>query len=134
MVSFLLDTNVIIDVLRQRRDRHLLIGELLNQGHPLASCPVTLTEIYAGMRANEETATRAFMNSLLFLPVTAEIAERAGHLKAQYARRGTSLAFQDVTIAAVCMAYGCTLVTENVRDFPMPDLILYPLLARTKKP
>jgi predicted nucleic acid-binding protein len=30
-------------------------------------------------------------------------------------------------IGAVAITYGCTLVTENVKDFPMPELALYPL-------
>jgi predicted nucleic acid-binding protein len=127
MKPLLLDTNVIVDALRKRNERHLLVDHLLDQGQPLASCPITLTEIYAGMRPNEEKPTRAFMKSLLFLAITEDIAEQAGHLKAQYARRGRAISFQDASIAAVCIAYGCTLVTENVRDFPMPELQLYPL-------
>jgi predicted nucleic acid-binding protein len=65
------------------------------------------------------------MKSLVFLPVTEEIAEQAGHLKAHYAKRGKILSLQDVTIAAVSIAYGCTLVTENVKEFPMPELQVY---------
>ena len=125
MTPFLLDTNIIVDVLRRRPDALLLIENLLNQGQPLASCPITITEVYAGMRAQEEKATRAFMGSLVFLPVTSEIAEHAGHLKARYARRGKALSVQDATIAAVSIAYGCTLVTENVKDLPMPELKVY---------
>jgi predicted nucleic acid-binding protein len=128
MSSFLLDTNVIVDALRRRKDRHLLVESLLLQGQPLASCPVTVTEIYAGMRPHEEGPTRAFMDSLLFLPVTKEIAERAGYLKAFYTKRGKSLSFQDATIAAIAIAHGCTLVTENVKDFPMPDVRMYSFL------
>ena len=127
MKSFLLDTNIIVDALRGRKGRHLLIDRLLGQGQPLASCPVTVTEIYAGMRSHEEKLTRAFMQSLLFLAITAEIAEQAGLLKARYSKLGKTLSFQDATIAAVAIAYGCTLVTENIKDFPMPELDLYPL-------
>jgi predicted nucleic acid-binding protein len=127
MKPLLLDTNVIVDALRKRNERHLLVGHLLDQGQPLASCPITLTEIYAGMRPSEEKPTRAFMKSLLFLAITEDIAEQAGRLKAQYAKRGRTLSFQDASIAAVCIAYGCTLVTENAKDFPMPELQLYPL-------
>jgi predicted nucleic acid-binding protein len=105
MKPLLLDTNIIDNVLRKRNERHLLVDDLLDQGQP----------------------TRAFMKSLLFLAITEDIAEQAGRLKAQYAKRGTTLSFQDAGIAAVCIAYGCTLVTENAKDFPMPDLQLYPL-------
>ena len=82
MMPFLLDTNIIIDVLRRRNERHLLIERFLEQRQPLASCPIILTEVYSGMRPQEEKATRAFLRSLLFLPVTGEIAEEAGRLMA----------------------------------------------------
>ena len=39
MKPFLLDTNVIVDALRKRNERHLLVDHLLDQGQPLASCP-----------------------------------------------------------------------------------------------
>jgi predicted nucleic acid-binding protein len=124
MKPFLLDTNIIVDALRKRNNRHLLVGQFLDQGQPLASCPIT---IYAGMRPHEEKPTRAFMRSLLFFGITKEIAEQAGLLKAQYAKRGRAISFQDASIAAVCIAYGCTLVTENTKDFPMAELQLYSL-------
>jgi len=127
MKPLLLDTNIIVDALRKRNERHVLVDRLLDQGQPLASCPITLTEIYAGMRPHEEKPTRTFMQSLLFLAITEDIAEQAGRLKAQYRKRGRTLSFQDASIAAVCIAYGCTLVTENVKDFPMPELQLHPL-------
>ena len=63
--------------------------------------------------------------------ITKEIAEQAGLLKAQYAKRGKTISFQDASIAAVCIAHGCMLVTENVKDFPMPELELYPLPKKT---
>src|SRR6266496_2992669 len=130
MKSLLLDTNIIVDALRGRNERHVLVDRLLAEDQPLASCPITITEIYAGMRAHEEKRTRAFMQSLLFLPVTEQISEQAGLLKAHYGRHGRTLSLQDATIAAVSLAYGCTLVTENVKDFPMPELQLYPLSNR----
>jgi predicted nucleic acid-binding protein len=123
----MLDTNIIVDALRKRNERHVLLEKLLDDGRPLASCPITVTEIYAGMRPAEERPTRAFMRGLLFFSVTEEIAEQAGRLKAQFASRGKTISFQDASIAAVCITYGCTLLTANIKDFPMPELQLYPL-------
>src|SRR5260370_34825185 len=111
MTPYLLDTNVIVNVLRRRNDAHLLVERLLRQGQPLASCPITITEVYAGMRPHEEKPTQAFMKSLVFLPITAEIAEHAGTLKARYSKRGRILSLQEVTIAALPIAYGCTILT-----------------------
>jgi predicted nucleic acid-binding protein len=70
------------------------------------------------MRAHEEKPTRAFMRSLLFWGITEEIAEQAGLRKSQYAKRGKVISFQDASIAAVCIAYDCTLVTENDKLCP----------------
>jgi predicted nucleic acid-binding protein len=64
MMPFLLDTNVIVDVLRKSNDRHLLVDHFLDEGMPLASCPISITEIYAGMRPHEEKPTRTFIRSL----------------------------------------------------------------------
>jgi len=126
MTPILLDTNIIVDVLRRRKDARLALENLLSHDSPLASCAITITEVYAGIRPHEEKSTRAFLDSLVFLPITEEIAEHAGQLKAHYGKRGTVLSLQDVTIAAVSMAYGCTLVTQNIKDFPMPELQIYP--------
>ena len=126
MTPHLLDTNVIVDVLRRRNDAHLVVERLLKQGQPLASCSITITEVYAGMRPHEEKPTRAFMKSLVFLPVTAEAAEHAGYLKAQYAQRGKPLSLQDATIAAVSIAFHSVL---SRGEFTIPLKIGVPVLC-----
>ena len=40
---------------------------------------------------------------------------------------GTPLNLGDVIIAAVAIHDGLTLLTDNTKDFPMPNLSLYPL-------
>jgi predicted nucleic acid-binding protein len=120
VATYLLDTNVLIQVLRGR-DAHSL-ESLVEQGHLLASCAVTVAEIYAGMNPKEETPTRAFVESLEYLPITLHIAEQAGLLKRDYARRGRTLSIADAMIAAVALANNCTLITGNARDFPMRGL------------
>ena len=121
----LLDTNIIIHVLRGNPMYAHLLEMLLDADHVLASCPITITEIYAGMRPIEEPRTRAFMESLSFLPITPRAAELAGLLKRQWVKKGHNLSLPDATIAAVAIENRCVLVTENVKDFPMPEVSLY---------
>ncbi len=127
MTPFLLDTNVIVDALRKRNDRPLLVDQLLDQGQPLASCPITLTEIYAGMRPNEEKPTRAFMKSLRFLAITEVIAEQAGRLKANYAKRGRT----SRTRTRVSPQSASPMPPRHGKHpgFPMSEIQLYPLTA-----
>jgi hypothetical protein len=57
------------------------------------------------------------------------VARIAGLLKRDYGRKGQTLTVADATIAAVAVFHALTLVTDNVRDFPMKELSLYPLPA-----
>ena len=127
MSAFLLDTSVIIDTINGKRNRGQLLKELLHQGHLLACCPINVTEVYAGLRAHEETRTLNLLESLQYYPITWPIARLAGELQRDYGRKGTSLATTDVTIAAVALYHQLTLITDNLKHYPMKGLTLYPL-------
>lgn len=124
-MRLLLDTSVLIDVLRARRGRMRWLAELLRSGHSLETSALNLAEVYAGMRPEEEIKTKAFLVELLCHPVTPETGEMAGKLKSSWARRGRTLALADAIVAAVAMEQGCALVTDNRKDFPMPEVRLY---------
>jgi len=68
MATYLLDTSVIIDILNKKRRRDHLLLELLEAGHSLACCPINITEVYAGMRPEEEKATERFLRTLNLYP------------------------------------------------------------------
>jgi predicted nucleic acid-binding protein len=120
--GFLLDTSRIIDALNGRRDRKAHLSHLLAEGHTLACCTINVIEIYAGMRPKERAATDYFLKSLEYYDVTWRIAERAGRLRYDWARKGHTLSLADVTIAAVAMEHSLILLTDNSRHFPMPEL------------
>lgn len=67
------------------------------------------------------------MRDLEFFKIGWEVARDAGLLKRDYSRKGRQLSLTDATIAAVCLANALTLITDNVKDFPMPELRIYPL-------
>lgn len=127
MATFLLDSSVIIDVLNNKRDRPALLLKLLRDGNVLGCCPINVTEIYAGLRPKEEAATQEFLASLQYYPITYPAARLAGELKRDQRQKGTTLNLGDVMIAAVAIHDQLTLLTDNVKDFPMDSLSLYPL-------
>jgi predicted nucleic acid-binding protein len=102
----------------------------LDQGHDLACCPVNLTEVYSGLRTGEEDRTAAFLNSLEYLPVTPQIARQAGLLRRDWLKKGHTLSYTDVTIAAVALTNDVPLLTDNRKHFPMPELRLFRLPDR----
>jgi predicted nucleic acid-binding protein len=44
-----------------------------------------------------------------------------------WARKGHTLSLADAIVAAIAIERGCALLTDNRRDFPMPEVQLYPL-------
>ncbi len=79
------------------------------------------------MKPREETTTRNLVGSLAFLPDSRAVAETTGLLRLKYRREGLMLSFTDTFLAAIALEYDCTLITENRKDFPMPELRLYDL-------
>lgn len=118
----LLDTSVIIDALRYRCGRRELLEQHDQQGDTLTCCVISIAEVYAGMKPNETQATDDFFQGLECIEVTVEIARQAGGLIYEWGRRGITLSIPDTISAAVALSLNLTLATDNVKDFPMPDL------------
>jgi len=129
VATYLLDTSVIIDALNGKRGRRELLLGLVWDGHLLACCPINVTEVHARMRPKEEGATEEFLRSLEYYHLTWPVSRLAGLLKRDYARKGTTVTVADATIAAVALVHELTLMTDNVKDFPMKDWTLYPLAS-----
>jgi predicted nucleic acid-binding protein len=123
----LLDSGIIIDALNGKRGRRELIDQLIQDGADMACCSINVTEVYAGLRPGEEAKTGRLLRSLKFYPVTWEIAKQAGGLLNVWRQQNRTLSLPDTTIAAVALANDLMLVTGNPKDFPMPELRLYPL-------
>lgn len=125
MATHLLDTSVIIDALNSKRNRSQLLKELLEQGHLLACCSISVTEVYAGLRSQEETRTRELLESFQYFPVIWPVARLAGLLKRDYGVKGITLATADVTVAAIAIHHQLILLTDNLRHYPMKGLSIY---------
>src|ERR1700685_1778872 len=82
-----------------------------------------------GMRSKEAERTEAFLASLEFYPVTWDVAKYAGGLYREWRQKGQTLALPDLTIAAVAITNGLHFVTDNPKDFPMPELRFHALGA-----
>jgi predicted nucleic acid-binding protein len=126
-LTFLLDTSVLIDTLRFRNGRKELLAGFVNDGHRLTTTAINIAEVYAGIRSGEEQRTTLFLDSLECYTIDAAAGEHAGRLRNFWAKKGRVIALPDIIVAAIAIEQGCTLLTDNRRDFPMPELKLYPL-------
>ena len=126
-MNLLLDTSVLIDVLRAKKRRRDLLASLVRANHDLATTIFNVAELYAGMRPGEESATETLLTTLPCFDLTPAAARLAGKLKFDFARKGRTLALADTLIAAIALENSCHLLTDNPKDFPIPSLNLYPL-------
>jgi predicted nucleic acid-binding protein len=121
-LRILLDTSVLIDLLRNRKGRRLFVRELVQEGHELVITATNLAEVYAGMWPSERGPTKQLVSALECLPLDCETAELAGNLRFHWARQGRTLHLADTMIAASAIRNRLILLTDNVKDFPMPEL------------
>jgi len=127
MGTYVLDTTVLIDVLAGKARAVSLVKELSLEREKLCTCCICVAELYSGLSAPATRVADQLINSLAYLNVTADEARLAGSMRYQYARRGVALSTTDTIVAAVAIANDATLVTANVRDFPMEELRLLEL-------
>jgi predicted nucleic acid-binding protein len=111
----LLDACVAIDLLRGHPGARAAMDEV----DFLAASEVMRFELLAGMRPAEEEETEELMALLGWLPVGEEIARLAGALARRYRPSNSGIDDADYLIAATALHYEATLLTTNVRHFPM---------------
>jgi predicted nucleic acid-binding protein len=118
----LIDTDVIIDYLRGQPDAVTYIESLAN---PLLISTITVAELYSGVREGDErTKLEAFLSAFECVPVSEEIAVKGGLYRRDYKSRKSGLA--DALIAATAEIRGATLVTLNIKHFPMLSSVKAP--------
>jgi tRNA(fMet)-specific endonuclease VapC len=123
-VNYLLDTNAVIAVLKNRppgvRNR---LRRAVSEGASLAVPTVALYELWYGVarseRRNEnDERLRVFLSGDVgIVPFDDEDAAAAGDLRAALEAAGTPIGPYDLLIAAQALRSGMTLVTANVSEF-----------------
>ena len=122
MADFVLDSTVLIDYLRGRRDVIDRVQSLAQEGHGLGICAVNVAEVFGGMLEHERGFTERFLSWLDYVDISYETARAAGELQAELKRAGKKADLPDTLIGAVALTNGATLLTANVKDFPLPGL------------
>jgi predicted nucleic acid-binding protein len=99
----------------------------LSKNATLALSALTITELRSGWSGEEAEYLLPRLSALCtVVPVSKEIAQQAGTWRQEYKRRGISLGTPDSVIAATAYLHNAPLLTNNTKDYPMPELKLYP--------
>lgn len=122
MARLLLDTTVLIDVLRGSAGTVERLRGVRDAGDvPLISA-INVEEIYRGLRSAERAAAERLFGGLTVVAIGHAEGRQAGVWRAHFAERGLTLHQADCLIAAAAASSGATLATGNPRDFPMDEV------------
>jgi predicted nucleic acid-binding protein len=121
-MTYLIDTDVMIDFFKHKDPDKSPIVSLSKQG-TIALSALTITELRSGWTNKQADFLMPRLYALCsVVPVSREIAEQAGIWRGEYKNKGLSLATVDTVIAATAYLNNYPLLTNNVKDYPMPEL------------
>ena len=125
MKTYLIETDILIDLFNKRVEADELIFELSKSGRLVASA-VTIAELRAGWDDEQASYYLPKLYAIVeVISLTKEIAEYAGKLRNIYGKKGQVLPTVDTLIASTCIINDYTLVTRNIRHYPMKEITLY---------
>lgn len=120
-MDLLIDTDVLIDHLRGRIEARQYLMACVRRADRLLCCAITHAELLSGMKPSEERDTRSLLAALSPVPVDEAVAEMAGRYRRQFAK-SHGLMLPDALVAGAARKMAATLVTRNVKHYPMKDL------------
>ena len=121
MITWLLDTNICIYVIK-RRPPQVLARFRQADVSSIGISSITFSELMFGAAKSSRPeqnriALTQFVAPLEIMPYGDAAAQRYGDLRACLERRGTPIGSLDMLIAAHALALDCVLVTNNGKEF-----------------
>lgn len=120
MLRYLLDTNIVIYVLKRRP---IEVLSLFNENASrMAISAITLSELFQGAEKSSRVsdnlvAIKDFCSRLEVLPYGAKAAQHYGAIRAGLEKTGQPIGVNDLHIAAHARSEGLVVVTNNVGEF-----------------
>ncbi len=119
-MTYLLDTDICIGVLRQRTDMVRRLSQLAPANCAISM--VTVYELFCGLAkaqdpTNERQKVERFVSMMIELPLDRAAAEKAAQIRADLERQGQLIGPYDLLIAGQALAGNLILVTNNRQEF-----------------
>lgn len=124
MSAILLDTTVLIDLLRGRPGATARLRALRTAGDQPYACAVNVEEVVRGLRMSEAGAAGSLVAGLRIVELGHTEGWRAGEWRRDFAAQGSTLTQADCLVAAAAVSIGGRIATGNPKDFPMAGLVV----------
>ena len=124
-MKYMLDTNICIYAIKHNPQK---VIEHLREHAPSDMCisSITYAELCHGVEKSQnkirnKIALTVLLANIKIEPFDASSAENYGLVKAKLEKAGTPIGPLDTMIAGHAMSMGCTVVTNNTKDFSRVD-------------
>jgi tRNA(fMet)-specific endonuclease VapC len=121
-VKTVIDTDLLIDLLRNQKQTAAFILGLEHKNTALATTAINIFELHHGAHKSQESeknlqAINVLASRLSILPLTARAAKKAGHIYATLEQQGQPIGLRDTFIAAIALTRECSIATRNRQHF-----------------
>jgi tRNA(fMet)-specific endonuclease VapC len=120
MLKYLLDTNIVIYVMKRRP---IEVLEVFNQhSSRMAISAITLSELFHGAEKSQKVhqnlaVIEDFCSRIEVLPYSAKASQHYGAIRSVLEKAGKPIGINDIHIAAHARSEGLILVTNNMNEF-----------------
>ena len=128
MLKYLLDTNIVIYVIKRRPIE--VLGLFNEHAERMAMSAITLSELYHGAEKSAKVSQNLevieeFSSLLEVLPYTGKASAHYGSIRSALEKAGQPIGVNDLHIAAHARSEGLVVVTNNVSEFArVPGLMV----------
>lgn len=121
-MKYLLDTDTLIDFLTDHGATRSKLTALIAAGDEVALCAITVAELYSGLTESRRAKYEHWLEALPYWDISREAARQAGIYRKTASDAGRTLAVADSLLAALAWEHDATLLTSNIKDYPMQDV------------
>jgi predicted nucleic acid-binding protein len=122
-MRYLLDSTALIEFAKGIEPTQTRILSLIESGHTVGVCGVSMAEFYAGQPHGQDPRIDRFIDRLPCWDVSREVSRLAGSYRHTFLHQHRKkLPTADTLVAAVARRQHAILLTRNTRDFPMTDI------------
>lgn len=113
---YLLDTNFLIDYLLGKPDFIAKFNDISEK--TLYISVINSAELLSGTKEEDVKNINNFLDSFIILPITDNLARKAGMTRGKLKRKGYKKSLADILIGQTAIENNLILVTGNPKDFP----------------
>lgn len=123
--NLVIDTSIVISSFRAHDRRKAILFDLSEQYNLFVSS-ITVFELYAGATTIQKVrAIDSVLKDITELPLTNEIAKKAGYIQRLLRETNEQIEFRDLLIGTTALMHDLPLATTNLRHFErIPQLTL----------